>query len=70
VKTQVWVALAAYVLVAIAKKQLGLDMSLYQILEILSVTIFEKNPILKGFSNFNDQSTEVDPGIPLSLFDL
>ena len=70
VKTQVWVALAAYVLVAIAKKQLGLDMSLYQILEILSVTIFEKTPILEGFSNFNDQSTDVDPGIQLSLFDL
>ncbi len=70
VKTQVWVALAAYVLVAIAKKQLGLDMSLYQILEVLSVTIFEKNPILEGFSNFHDQSTDVDPGIQLSLFDL
>lgn len=69
VKTQVWVALAAYVLVAIAKKQLGLDLSLYQILEILSVTIFEKTPILEGFSNFNDQSPDVDPGIQLSLFD-
>jgi len=70
VKTQVWVALAAYVLVAIAKKQLGLDMSLYQILEILSVTIFEKTPILEGFPNFTDQFTDVDPGIQLSLFDL
>ena len=70
VKTQVWVALAAYVLVAIAKKQLGLDMSLYQILEILSVTIFEKSPILEGFSNFDDQSADIDPGIQLSLFDL
>ena len=70
VKTQVWIALAAYVLVAIAKKQLGLEMSLYQILEILSVTIFEKTPILEGFSNFNDQSTDVDPGIQLSLFGL
>ena len=69
VKTQVWVALTAYVLVAIAKKQLGLDMSLYQILEILSVTIFEKTPILEGFSNFNDQTLDVDPGIQLSLFD-
>jgi transposase len=69
VKTQVWVALAAYVLVAITKKQLGLDMSLYQILEILSVTIFEKTPILEGFSNFNDQSPDVDPAIQLSLFD-
>ena len=69
VKTQVWVALAAYLLVAIAKKQLGLDMSLYQILEILSVTIFEKTPILEGFSTFNDQSLDVDPAIQLSLFD-
>jgi Domain of unknown function (DUF4372)/Transposase DDE domain len=69
VKTQVWVALSAYVLVAMVKKQLGLDMSLYQILEILSVTIFEKSPILEGFSNFNDQSPDVDPAIQLSLFD-
>ena len=70
VKTQVWVALSVYVLVAIVKKQLGLDQSLYQTLQILSVTIFEKTPILEGFSNFNDQSTDVDPGIQLSLFDL
>jgi len=70
VKTQVWVALSVYVLVAIVKKQLGLDQSLYQILQILSVTIFEKTPILGGFSNFNDQSTDVDTGIQLSLFDL
>jgi hypothetical protein len=69
VKTQVWIALTAYVLVAIAKKQLGLDMSLYQILEILSVTSFEKIPILEAFSNFNDQSSDADRGIQLSLFD-
>jgi len=47
-----------------------LEMSLYQILEILSVTIFEKTPILEGFSHFNDQSTDVDPGVQLSRFDL
>jgi len=70
VKSQVWAALAAYVLVAIAKRQLGLDMSLYQILEILSVTIFEKTSILGGFCNFNDPSTDVDTDIQLSLFDL
>ena len=69
VKTQVWVALSAYLLVAIAKKQLGLNLSLYQILEILSVTIFEKTPILEGFSHFNDPSPDVDPAIQLSLFD-
>jgi hypothetical protein len=47
VKTQAWVALSVYVLVAIVKKQL--DLSLYKILQILSVTVFEKTPILKGF---------------------
>jgi hypothetical protein len=70
VKTQVGVALSAYVLLPIAKKQLGLDPSFYQILEILSVTIFEKTPILEGFPNFNDQPPDVDPAIQLSLFDL
>ena len=44
VKTQVWVAIAVYVLVAIVKRQLGLELSLYKILQILSVTIFEKTP--------------------------
>ena len=69
VKTQVWVALSVYVLVAIVKKQLGLDQSLHQILQILDATIFEKTPILEGFSTFNDQSLDVDPAIQLSLFD-
>ena len=45
-------------------------MSRDPILEIRSVTIFEKTPILEGFSSFNDQSPDVDPGIQLSLFDL
>jgi len=70
VKTQVWVALSVYVLVAIVKKQLRLNMSLYQILEILSVTIFEKTAILEGFSNFSDQLPDVEPCIQLSLFEL
>ncbi len=50
VKTQVWVAIATYVLVAIMKKQLGLDLSLTQFSKFSSVTIFEKTPILQGFS--------------------
>jgi hypothetical protein len=69
VKTQVWVALAIYVLVAIVKKQLGLDLSLYKILQILSVTVFEKTPILEGFSNFSDEFPDTEPRIQLSLFD-
>ena len=68
-KTQVWVALSVYVLVAIVKKQLGLDLSLHKILQILSVTAFEKTPILEGFSNFSDESTDTEPRIQLSLFD-
>ena len=70
VQTQVWVALAVYVLVAIVKKQLGLEQSLHQILQILNATIFEKTPILEGFSNFSDPSSDVEAGIQLSLFDL
>ena len=62
-------ALSVQVLVAIVKKQLGLDLSLYKILQILSVTVFEKTPILEGFSNFNDGSTDADPRNQLNLFD-
>src|SRR6266568_341461 len=69
VKTQAWVALSVYVLVAIVKKQLGLDLSLYKILQILSVTVFEKTPILEGFSNFSDEITDAKPCIQLNLFD-
>ena len=69
VKTQAWVALSVYVLVAIVKKQLGLDLSLYKILQILSVTVFEKTPILEGFSNFSDGFTDAEPCNQLNLFD-
>ncbi len=69
VKTQVWVALAVYVLVAIVKKQLGLDLSLYKILQILSVTIFEKTPILEGFFNFADETDNRNLGKQLNLFE-
>ena len=51
VKTQVWIAIAVYVLVAIAKKRLGLEQSLYTILQFLSVTLFEKTPVLQAFSS-------------------
>ena len=48
VKTQIWIAVSIYVLVAIVRKRLGLQASLYQILQILSVTLFEKTPILQA----------------------
>jgi len=50
VKTQIWIAISIYVLVAIVKKRLGLDQSLYTILQILSVTLFEKTTILQALS--------------------
>ena len=70
VKTQVWVAISIYVLVAILKKQLGLDRSLHEILQILSIMIFEKTPISLAFSQYNDRILEPDPCIQLDLFNL
>ena len=69
VKIQVWVALSVYVLLAIVKKQLRLDMSLYKILQILSITIFEKTPILEGFFNFADETERDNTWKQLNLFD-
>ena len=53
VKTQIWIAISVYVLVAIVKKELKLDQSLYTILQILSVTLFEKMPIFQVLSKSN-----------------
>ncbi|PYU69498.1 MAG: hypothetical protein DMG49_13215 [Acidobacteria bacterium] len=54
--------------VAIIKKQLGLDLSLHKILQVLSITIFERSPILQGFSNFSDEITDTEPCMQLNLF--
>ncbi len=70
VKTQIWIAVSVYVLVAIARKRLGLESSLYQILQIFSVTIFEKAPILQLIEAFNSQSELLDDSNQLILFDL
>jgi hypothetical protein len=70
VKTQIWIAVSVYVLVAIARKRLGLESSLYQILQIFSVTIFEKAPILQLIQAFNSQSELLDDSNQLILFDL
>jgi hypothetical protein len=50
VKTQIWIAVSTYLLVAIIKKELRLPQSLYTILQVLSVSIFEKTPVLQAFS--------------------
>src|SRR5256885_1937875 len=69
VKTQIWVAVSVYVLVAIVRKRLALEASLYQILQILSVTLFEKTPILRALQASNSQEESSDPGNQLILFD-
>jgi len=69
VKTQIWVAVSIYVLVAIVRKRLDLEASLYQILQILSVTLFEKTPILQALQASDSQEELSDPGNQLILFD-
>ncbi len=70
VKTQVWVAITVYVLVAIVKKQAPLDLSLYKILQILSITLFEKTQLSSGFSHVADKLEGDDPCTQLKLFGL
>jgi Domain of unknown function (DUF4372)/Transposase DDE domain len=69
VKTQIWIALSAYVLVAIVRKRFALESSLYQILQILSVTLFEKTPILQALQPSDQDENMADPGNQLILFD-
>ena len=69
VKTQIWIAISVYVLVAIVKKTLNLDQSLYTILQVLSVTLFEKEPIYQALSNVNHTYQEDYPSNQLNLFD-
>ena len=68
VKTQIWIAISIYVLVAIVKKRLNLENSLYTILQILSVTLFEKTPILQALSREEDKEQVEESCIQLNLF--
>ena len=68
VRTQVWIAVSVYVLVAILKKRLNLDLSLYTILQILSLTPFEKAPILQVLTEFTNTTQEPDNPNQLKLF--
>ena len=70
VKTQIWIAVSVYVLVAIVRKRLALGASLYQILQILSVTLFEKTPILQALQASHSENDSPDPDNQLILFDL
>ena len=67
VKTQIWIAICTYVLVAIVKKKLGLHFSLYKILQILSVSLFVKTHILEALSDDSCISTTPDSKKQLSL---
>jgi len=68
VKTQIWSAISIYVLVAIVRKRLKLQSSLYTILQILSVSLFEKTPILSALSNIDSHLDEPANSNQLVLF--
>src|SRR4051812_17355668 len=70
VKTQVWIAISVYVLVAIVRKELGLERSLSEILQILSLTLFEKTPVLQALSEQKPQDPVPTSSNQLNLFDL
>jgi len=69
VKAQIWTAVSVYLLVAIAKKRLGLPQSLYTILQILSISIFEKTPLIELFSQTNYKIPTPPSSNQLLLFD-
>src|SRR5437016_6120789 len=69
VKTQIWIAVSVYVLVAIVRKRLGLEVSLYQILQILSLTLFEKTPILCVLQAIDQNANFAENANQLILFD-
>lgn len=68
VKTQIWIAISVYVLVAIVKKRLNLKHSLYTILQILSVTLLEKIQLFQALSSMEDDDTNGDSCNQLNLF--
>src|SRR6202162_131690 len=69
VRFQVWIAMRVYMLVAIIKKELGVDRSLSEILQILSLTLFEKTPIFQALSEQKPQDPEPPFSNQLNLFD-
>ena len=70
VKTQIWIAVSVYVLIAIIKKQLKIDITLYTFLQIMSVTLFEKVHILQLLTNLGNKNPELESYKQLDLFDL
>jgi len=68
VKTQIWIAISVYVLVAIVKKRLRIEVSLYTILQILSLTLFEKTPLDQLLKNMELQMSSTENDNQLNLF--
>ena len=69
VKTQIWCAIATYVLIAIIKKELQIDASLYTLLQILSVSVFEKTQLQHAFAGIDNISEQTDLNNQLNLFE-
>ena len=69
VKTQIWIAISSYLLVAIMKKELKLNQTLYTILQVVSMTLFEKIPIYRLFNESSYSSKFTTGHIQLNLFD-
>lgn len=69
VKTQIWIAISVYVLVAIIKKRMKLDLSLYTILQVFSLTLFEKMPIIQALTDTDYKTKITSEHIQLNLFD-
>lgn len=69
VKTQIWIAIAVYVLVAIARKRLQLDVTLHSFLQVLSVSLFEKTPIFQVFQQQDSSDESPSPASQLNLLD-
>jgi hypothetical protein len=69
VKTQIWCAVTTSVLIAIVKKELQIDASLYTLLQILSVSVFEKTQLQQAFAGIDNIPGQTNPNNQLNLFD-
>jgi hypothetical protein len=70
VKTQIWIAISVYLLLAIVRKRLRLEIKLFPMAQILSLSLFEKSPLLQAFSQLNSSDEPETPCNQLNLFEL
>jgi hypothetical protein len=68
VKTQIWIAVSVYVLIAIVRKRLNVSVSLYELLQILSLTVFERVPLIQLFTQYDPAHDSINPQNQLNLF--